>query len=203
MNSAFRHPTALVETEDVGDDTSVWAYSHVLKGARIGRNCSIGDHCFVEGGVVIGDNVTVKNGTMLFDGVTVEEGAFLGPRVTFTNDRYPRSRHMRQNSEKYSDASWMLSTLVGRGASIGACAVILPGVTIGRFAMVGAGSVVVRDVPSQALVAGTPARAVGWVCECGVPLAFEGAASVCGECGRKFALDGGRVEPTAPERVRP
>lgn len=182
-NAVSIHPTAIVETRDVGEGTRIFAYAHVLSGARIGGNCSLGDHCFVEGGASIGDNCVIKNGNMLWEGVTIEEGVFIGPHAFFTNDLYPRSR--RLIGVRYQDKSWVAPTLVKRGASLGAAAVILGGVTIGEFAMVAAGAVVTKDVAPHALVLGNPARARGWVCRCGVPLRFKASAARCG-CGLKF-----------------
>jgi acetyltransferase-like isoleucine patch superfamily enzyme/dTDP-4-dehydrorhamnose 3,5-epimerase-like enzyme len=151
--SAFVHPQALCESPHVGDGTRVWAFAHVLPGAVIGRDCNLCDGVFIENDVRIGDRVTVKSGVQLWDGVSLEDDVFVGPNATFTNDAFPRSR--RQPPQ-------FLRTTVERGASIGANATILPGITIGRGAMVGAGAVVVRSVPRWAIVAGNPARIVGY-----------------------------------------
>src|SRR6266545_2030661 len=157
MTAPFIHRTALVETEQIGENTRIWAYSHILSGVRIGQNCNIGDHCFIEGGVSIGNNATIKNGNMIWEGVTIEDGVFIGPHVFFTNDLYPRSPRLPQASYRYHDKeNWLRPTCVKQGASLGAAAVILAGVTIGRFSMVGAGAVVTRDVPDYALVRGNP-----------------------------------------------
>lgn len=154
LEAGFRHPHALVETEHVGRGTRVWAYAHILPGARIGADCNICDHTFIEGEVVVGDRVTVKCGVQLWDGVELEDDVFIGPNVTFTNDLHPRSR---QYLEEYP------RTVVREGASIGANATILPGITIGQNAMVGAGAVVTRSVPPGAVVVGNPARIVRYV----------------------------------------
>ena len=151
--SAFVHPQALCESPNVGEGTRVWAFVHVLPGAVIGRDCNVCDGVFIENDVRIGDRVTVKSGVQLWDGVMLEDDVFVGPNATFTNDAFPRSR---QRPPQF------LRTTVERGASIGANATILPGVTIGRGAMVGAGAVVVRSVPNWAIVAGNPARIVGY-----------------------------------------
>ena len=103
MKNVFVHPTALVETTEIGKGTRVWAFSHLMEGVRIGKNCNIGDHCFIESGVLIGDNVTIKNGNMLWEGVTIQDGVFVGPHVFFTNDRYPRSRGLPQARSRHSD----------------------------------------------------------------------------------------------------
>src|SRR5687768_15053607 len=153
MADFFVHPQAICETTSVGRGTRVWAFAHVLPGARIGRDCNICDHVFVENDVVLGDRVTVKCGVQMWDGVRVDDDAFIGPNATFANDPFPRSR---QRPERFTP------THIAQGASIGANATILPGVTIGRGAMVGAGAVVTRDVPPHAIVVGNPARIMGY-----------------------------------------
>ena len=183
MNDAYIHPNALVETATIGQGTRIWAFTHVMKNARIGRNCNIGDHCFLEEGVTIGDNVTIKNANMIWRGVNLEDGAFIGPGVCFTNDLYPRSPRLPESGTRYSRDEWLVPTLVRRGASLGAGAVIIAGVTIGQFAMVGAGAVVTKDVPPYALVVGNPATLFGWVCQCGRRLHFQDDHGECGECG--------------------
>lgn len=155
----FAHQMAIVEGE-VGKGTRVWAWSHVMKGAKVGVDCNIGEHCFIEKGAVIGDRVVVKNGISVWEGVTVEDDAFLGPNMIFTNEREPR-HGFPKGFEK---------TLVSKGATIGAGAIILCGVTIGRYATIGAGAIVTHDVPEHSLVYGVPARQHGWVCECGLKL---------------------------------
>jgi acetyltransferase-like isoleucine patch superfamily enzyme/dTDP-4-dehydrorhamnose 3,5-epimerase-like enzyme len=152
--SWFVHPQALCESTTIGARTRIWAFAHVLEGARIGEDCNVCDHVFVEHDVVIGDRVTVKSGVQLWDGVRLADDVFVGPNATFSNDKYPRSR-------QYQTA--VTPTHVGRGASIGAGAVILPGLRIGPLAMVGAGAVVTHDVPARAVVSGNPARIVGYV----------------------------------------
>jgi acetyltransferase-like isoleucine patch superfamily enzyme len=195
MNGIFTHPTALVETQQVGQGTRIWAFAHVMKDVSIGANCNIGDQCFLESGVVVGNDVTIKNGNMIWEGVRLEDGVFVGPHVFFTNDLYPRSPRLSQARKRYENRGWLLPTLVKQGASLGAGAVVLAGITIGEFSMVGAGAVVTGDVPPYALVVGNPARARGWVCQCGQPLEFHHSAATCGACGLDFVDNGGSVRP--------
>jgi acetyltransferase-like isoleucine patch superfamily enzyme/dTDP-4-dehydrorhamnose 3,5-epimerase-like enzyme len=154
MNDVFVHERGLCETEEVGAGTRIWAFAHVLPGARLGADCNICDGVFIEAGVQVGDRVTIKSGVQLWEGVELEDDVFVGPNATFTNDRFPRSRAWLDEYPK---------TLVRRGASIGANATILPGIEIGRGAMVGAGAVVTRPVPPNAIVSGNPARIHGYV----------------------------------------
>jgi acetyltransferase-like isoleucine patch superfamily enzyme len=147
----FIHPSSDVQSKQIGEGTRIWQYVVILPGAVIGRDGNICSHCFIENKVVVGDRVTVKCGVQLWDGVTLEDDVFVGPNATFTNDLQPRSRN---------SAAQLLPTVVKKGASIGANATILPGLTIGEGAMVGAGSVVTKDVPPRTLVVGNPARVV-------------------------------------------
>jgi UDP-2-acetamido-3-amino-2,3-dideoxy-glucuronate N-acetyltransferase len=177
------HPTAIVESERIGSGTRIWAFTHVLSGASIGRDCNIGGHCYIEDGAVIGDAVTLKNGTSVWSGVTLEDGVFVGPAVIFTNDRTPRSARLGVTGHRYDTPSkWLVPTRVRRGATLGAGAVLVAGVTVGEFGMVGAGAVVTEDVPAHALVVGNPARPIGRVCRCGRRLESEGLETVCSEC---------------------
>ncbi len=149
-DAPFIHEQALVETESIGPGTRIWAFAHVMPGAVIGADCNICDHTFVEGDVVVGDRVTLKSGVFLWDGLRVEDDVFIGPQATFTNDPFPRSRQPFQGAV----------TMLRAGASIGAGAVVLPGVTVGERAMVGAGAVVTKDVPADSVVVGNPARVI-------------------------------------------
>jgi UDP-2-acetamido-3-amino-2,3-dideoxy-glucuronate N-acetyltransferase len=171
----FVHERGLCDSTDVGARTRIWAFAHVLKGARVGTDCNIGECAFVEGGAVLGNKVTVKNAVLIWDKVTVEDEVFLGPNMVFTNDMNPRVAF-----KKSPDA--FLPTLVQRGASIGANATVVCGVTIGTQAFIGAGTVVNRDVPAHAIVVGNPARQIGWMCACGLKLK---AKLVC-SCGRRY-----------------
>lgn len=150
------HPLADVQSVAIGDGTRIWQFVIVLAGARIGAECNINAHCFIENDVVLGDRVTVKCGVYLWDGLRVADDVFIGPNATFTNDPLPRSKRYPEHFPQ---------TVIERGASIGAAAVVLPGLTIGAGAMVGAGAVVTRDVPARALVVGNPARIVRYLDE--------------------------------------
>jgi UDP-2-acetamido-3-amino-2,3-dideoxy-glucuronate N-acetyltransferase len=189
----YAHSTALVETDQIGRGTRIWAFAHVMEGASIGADCNIGDHCFVEAGASIGNLVTIKNGNMIWAGVTLEDGVFVGPHVFFTNDLYPRSPRLPQARKRYEDSCWLQPTAVRKGASLGAGAVILAGVTIGEFAMIGAGAVVTRDVVPHALVLGNPARLRGWVCQCGQPLQFQNGSATCAKCQQRYFRNGDLV----------
>lgn len=188
------HPTAVVETDQVGVGTRIWAFAHVLAGASIGSNCNIGDHCFVESGATIGNDVTIKNGTAVWEGVSIEDGAFIGPSVVFTNDLRPRSPRLSDVAERYSDRRWLSPTVVGRGATLGAGSVIVAGITIGEFAFVAAGAVVTRDVDPHALVIGVPAHPQGFVCRCGAALDVGSDPASCSACGATYTVVSGRLQ---------
>lgn len=172
----FLHPQALCESDQVGAGTRIWAFAHVMRGARVGAGCNIGGTAFVESGAVVGDRVTVKNGVLIWDGVIVGNDVFLGPNMVFTNVLNPRASAGAVRED-------FVKTVVEDGASIGANATILCGITIAAGAMVGAGSVVTRDVPARALVVGNPAHQTGWVCDCGECL---GSSLVCRRCQRPY-----------------
>jgi acetyltransferase-like isoleucine patch superfamily enzyme len=182
------HPTADVSADAViGAGTSIWNQAQVRERARIGVGCVIGKNVYVDVDVVIGDRVKVQNNASLYHGVTVEDGVFIGPHVCLTNDRLPRAIN-RDGSAK-TDADWQVGPIrIRTGAALGAGSVVVPGVTVGRWALVGAGSVVTADVADYALVVGNPARRIGSACPCGEPLrdgpdgeAFAGACPSCGE----------------------
>jgi UDP-2-acetamido-3-amino-2,3-dideoxy-glucuronate N-acetyltransferase len=177
-DSKFIHPHALVdENVSIGEGTRIWAFAHAVSGAIIGEDCNVCDHTFIEGKVRIGNRVTLKCGVYLWDGLVIEDDVFVGPGAVFTNDLRPRSR---QVPKEYP------VTVLRQGCSIGAGAVTLPGLTIGCWAMIGAGSVVTKDVPDFALVAGNPARFREWVCRCGAKLDFVDLPRTRCECGRVY-----------------
>ncbi len=162
MTEFFQHPMAVVEAGAViGRGTRIWAFAHVLSGAVIGEDCNICDHTFVEGRVRIGNRVTVKSGVYLWDGLILEDDVFIGPAAVFTNDLRPRSRKPLDEIPQ---------TVLQQGCTVGANCTVLPGLTLGRWAMIGAGAVVTHNVPDFGLVRGSPARLVGWVCRCGQKL---------------------------------
>lgn len=182
------HPTAdVAPTAEIGPGTSIWNQAQVREGARIGSGCVIGKNVYVDVDVVVGDSVKIQNNSSLYRGVTVEDGVFIGPHVCFTNDKRPRA--VNRDGSIRTDADWEVTPiLVRRGAALGAASVILPGVTIGRWAMVGSAAVVTRDVADYELVVGNPARRMGSACPCGQALpdgpdglAFAGSCSSCGE----------------------
>ena len=176
---AFIHPKALVDDGVVvGNGSRVWAFAHLVRGAVIGEDCNICDHTFVEGMVQLGNRVTVKCGVYLWNGVMAEDDVFIGPAAAFTNDLRPRSKQYPAE---------LLQTLLKQGCSVGANATILPGLQIGRWALVGAGAVVTRSVPDHALVIGNPARFVGWLCRCGERLSSPVSGTLHCKCGLAFS----------------
>jgi acetyltransferase-like isoleucine patch superfamily enzyme len=155
-----------------------------MAGATIGSNCNVGDHGFIETGAVIGNNVTLKNHICVWEGITIEDDVFMGPYVSLTNDLYPRSPRMAAVKTRYDDKKrWLVRTTVEKGSTIGANATILAGVRVGRYAMVGAGSVVVRNVDPFTMVVGNPARKVGYLCRCGRRTGLTLPTTECPECG--------------------
>ncbi len=170
-----------VQNDIIGDGTYIWQYTIVLSGAVIGKNCNINSHCFIENDVIIGDNVTVKCGVYLWDGITIEDGVFIGPNVTFTNDLLPRSK-------KHPDT--FLKTIIKQGASIGANSTIIGGITICEFALVGAGSVVTKDIGRNELWFGNPATRKGFICKCGNKLDIN---FKCLQCNKEYEYDGQKI----------
>jgi acetyltransferase-like isoleucine patch superfamily enzyme len=208
--SARVHATADVEEDvSVGPRTSIWDRAQVRRGASIGAECVVGRDAFIDEGVVIGDRVKIQNAALVYHGVTVEDGVFIGPNAILTNDRFPRA--ITATGELARADDWVVSPIHLRtGSSIGAGAVVVAGNDVGRFATVGAGAVVTRDVPDHALVAGNPARRLGWVCACGRRLldaeggSFPAVASgraACPACGTDYHVEGDRC--VAVTRVVP
>jgi UDP-2-acetamido-3-amino-2,3-dideoxy-glucuronate N-acetyltransferase len=206
------HASADLEPDVVvGPRTSIWHRAQVRIGARIGAECVIGRDAFIDEGVTIGDRVKIQNLALVYHGVTVEDGVFIGPNAILTNDRFPRS--ITATGELARGDDWVVSPILLRtGCSIGAGAVVVAGTTVGRFATVGAGSVVTRDVPDHALVVGNPARRLGWMCACGqrlrdgeVPAGRDpdpSATLACAGCGRTYRRhpsSGSIVELAAPQ----
>lgn len=175
------HPTAIVDPGAlIGPGTKIWHWTHVCSTARIGERCSLGQNVFVGDNVIIGNNVKVQNNVSIYDGVVLEDDVFCGPSMVFTNVINPRSHVPRKNEYR--------KTLVKRGATIGANATVVCGHTVGTYAFIAAGAVVTRDVPDHALMAGMPARRMGWVCHCGVRLVGSEGACVCDACGARYSV---------------
>lgn len=169
MTKAFIHRNAICESQNIGEGTTIWAFSHVLPGATVGSNVNINDFVFIENDVIIGNSVTVKSGVQLWDGIILHDDVFIGPNVTFTNDKFPRSK-------QYPDM--FPTTVVEQFASVGGGATILPGITIGQYALVGAGAVVTKDVPPFAIVVGNPARITGYAGQSGKQIERPQASTV-------------------------
>jgi UDP-2-acetamido-3-amino-2,3-dideoxy-glucuronate N-acetyltransferase len=180
----FVHESSFVDQPcSIGEGTKIWHFCHVMKESVIGRNCSIGQNVLVSSRVTIGDGCKIQNNVSLYTGVVLEDHVFCGPSMVFTNVVNPRSEVSRKDEYK--------TTLVKRGASIGANATLVCGVTVGRYAFIGAGAVVTRDVPDFALVVGNPARRSGWMCRCGIKLTLRDGTAHCGACGALYVLSGG------------
>lgn len=184
------HETACVDAGAlIGEGTRIWHFSHVMKDARVGEVCTLGQNVFVASGVQIGNNVKIQNNVSVYAGVTLEDDVFCGPSMVFTNVKTPRAAHPRNNPE-----GDYRPTLVKRGASIGANATILSGITIGENALIGAGAVVTRDVHPYAMILGVPGRQQGWACACGKPLPQANSSPSC-PCGRAYSLTDGNLAP--------
>ncbi|MCD6404749.1 MAG: N-acetyltransferase [Planctomycetes bacterium] len=190
MADYFVHPTSVVDDgASIGENTKIWHFCHITAPSSIGPDCSLGQNVFVAKNVRIGRNVKIQNNVSVYEGVILEDDVFCGPSMVFTNVINPRSFVSRKDEYK--------TTLVKRGASIGANATLVCGVTIGMYAFVGAGSLVTHDVADFQLVYGSPARPHGWVCWCGEKLDLVDKAGTCAGCGRKYELLGGALKPAA------
>ncbi|HKW58986.1 MAG TPA: acyltransferase [Candidatus Dormibacteraeota bacterium] len=188
--SVFVHPTAYVSREaTIGAGTRIWHQAQVREGSRIGRQCILGKGVYVDKDVSIGDFCKLQNGVFVFHGFDLEDGVFLGPGVMLLNDKHPRAINL--DGSPKADADWEVSQgLIGYGAAVGGGAVILPGVNVGRMAVVGAGAVVTRNVPERGIVAGNPARLRGFACDCGRPLQTRGPSSfACAHDGRTYRIE--------------
>ncbi|MCK4232085.1 N-acetyltransferase, partial [candidate division WOR-3 bacterium] len=184
----FVHHTAVVdEPVDIGEGTRIWHFSHIMKGARIGAKCSLGQNVFVGSRVVIGNNCKIQNNVSIYDLVTLENDVFCGPSCVFTNDMNPRAA--------YPKGGVWIPTLVKKGTSIGANATIMCGITLGRYSFIGAGAVIRKDVPDYALMVGVPGRQIGWMCECGKRLKFDDSDTVTctARCKGTYKLENGKV----------
>ncbi|KFN11528.1 acyltransferase [Paenibacillus macerans] len=188
MGNGYVHSTAVVDPgAQIGEGTKIWHFTHVSATSVIGKRCSLGQNVYVADRVTIGDGVKIQNNVSVYEGVILEDEVFCGPSMVFTNVLTPRAAFPRNRSTDYQ------VTRVGRGASIGANATVVCGVAIGEWALVGAGAVVTRDVAPHALVAGVPARQIGWVCRCGQTLGFKAGLAACGDCGREYRLEQDRI----------
>ncbi len=185
--SVFVHPSSVVDAgAQIGVGTKIWHFCHLMPTCKVGENCNIGQNVFIDNNTVIGNGVKIQNNVSVYNGVIIEDGAFLGPSMVFTNVINPRSFIERKSEFK--------KTLIGKGATIGANATIICGVEIGAYALIGAGSVVTKNVPSFALMMGNPARQKGWVSEAGINLHFNNnGMAICPETGKKYKLENERV----------
>jgi len=191
MPNYFVHESSYVDPGAViGDGTKIWHFSHIMPGAVIGERCNLGQNVVVMPGTRIGNNVKIQNNVSIYEGVTLEDDVFCGPSCVFTNVMNPRSHVSRKHE--------YLPTLVRRGATIGANATVVCGVTLGEYAFIGAGAVVTADVPAFALMLGVPARQAGWMCQCGVRLNVAGGSARCAACGAGYREEGGLLRLIDP-----
>lgn len=183
----FVHESSYIDEPcEIGEGTKIWHFGHVMANSKIGKDCNIGQNVVISPGVRIGNNVKIQNNVSVYTGVICEDDVFLGPSMVFTNVVNPRSHISRKEEYK--------TTLIKKGASIGANATIVCGNTIGEYALIGAGSVVTRDVKAYALMAGNPARQIGWICQCGEKLNLQGERAHCTHCGEDYILENDTVK---------
>ena len=189
MSDVFIHESSYVDDDvEIGDGTKVWHFTHVMRGSEIGERCTLGQNVLVGPNVKVGNNVKIQNNVSVYDGVVLEDDVFCGPSCVFTNVDRPRSGFP-------TDRSKYLNTVVKRGATIGANATIVCGLTLGEYCFVGAGAMVTKDVPAYAVVYGNPGEIKGWICECGQPLKFVSSEAGCNSCKRRYRKDGEYVSP--------
>ena len=185
MKNYFVHDSAFVDDgAKIGENTKIWHNAHVMSSAKIGKNCVVAQNCFVAG--IVGDGCKLQNNVNVYEGVKLADFVFCGPSMTFTNDLNPRAKYPKNG--KY------IETVVNEGATLGANCVIVCGIQIGKWAMVGAGAVVTKDIPDYAIVVGNPTRILGWVCECGQKLSDNFETTECKKCGRKYKKTEEKVE---------
>lgn len=193
MMTYYVHPTAVVDDgAQIGDHTKIWHFSHIMGQAIIGTHCTLGQNAFVANNVTIGNGVKIQNNVSIYEGVILEDYVFCGPSMVFTNVKNPRAAFPVASTEAYA------TTRVGYGATIGANATVVCGVTIGRWAFIGAGAVVTRDVPPYALMVGTPAKQIGWACECGERLHVAGTTTTCQNCNRQYEQQADEIRRIDP-----
>ena len=179
MGEFFCHETSIVDQGcKIGNGTKIWHFSHIIKGSKIGENCRIGQNVVIGPDAVIGNNAKIQNNVCVYKGIVLEDDVFCGPSMVFTNVFNPRSAIPRMNE--------LRSTLVKKGATLGANSTIVCGHTIGRYAFIGAGTVVTKDIPDYGLVCGNPGRLVGWMCECGNKIAFKNGDGICAVCKKRY-----------------
>ncbi len=187
QNNIYIHPTAIVEQgAEIGEGTKVWHFCHLMPKCEIGKDCSLGQNVFVANRVRLGDKVKVQNNVSIYEGVICEDEVFLGPSMVFTNVMNPRSGVERKSEYK--------TTIVRKGATIGANATIVCGIELGRYCFIGAGAVVTKDVKPYALLVGNPAHQIGWMSEAGMKLHFENGEAICSDSQEKYALENGGVK---------
>lgn len=192
VRNFFAHKTVEIQKGvKIRKGTKIWQNSQILRGAQIGEDCVIGHNCFIGSKAKLGKGVKIESNTDVWDLVTLEDYVFVGPSAVFTNDPNPRAKYPKSKFPQYG--KW-LPTLVKKGASIGANATIICGNIIGKWAMIGAGAVVTRDIPDYAIAAGVPAKVIGFVCECGNKLTFKNNKTVCKICGRRYTKKGDIVK---------